>query len=280
MCGRYTIVSDVVTIEKKFNISIKSDFQIEPNYNAAPGQMLPVISNEDTRQLQLFRFGYTPSWSKDGRMTINARVDNKESNPNNDMDYFERGGKPGIYQKPYWRTAIRNQRCVIIADAFYEGPEKEKLSKPYLVHMQNKQRPFAFAGIWDEFEDNNGNLIKGFAILTVPANSLLKAIGHHRSPVIIADHAITSYLQRDLSGITDLLKPYNPKLMNAYPVSPRMKSWKENDKDLVQPIGERIIKEYEHVMTENLKLEGMGDKRRRKREEDNNKPHWGKKLDS
>lgn len=267
MCGRYVIVANRVKIEKKFNLSLKSEIEIEKNYNVAPGQFAPVISNDAPRDLQLFRFGFTPTWAKDNRLTINARVDSKKNNPNDAIDYFDKGGKPGIFQENYWKTAIRSKRCVIIADAFYEGSKEEKLNRPFLVHMRNKQKPFAMAGVWSEFIDKNGIEQKGFAILTVPANAVLQKIGHHRSPVILEDHAINSYLKNDLSGISALLKPYNPNLMNAYPVSPRMKSWKENDIDLIQPIGQRVIKEYEEAFVEKLKLEGMGDNKRKKQDE-------------
>jgi putative SOS response-associated peptidase YedK len=271
MCGRYVIVSDVVTIEKRFNIPLKFDGKIEPNFNAGVGQMLPVIANDEPNRIKLFRFGFTPNWATDRRITINARVDTSNDNPNNEMDYFSRGGKAGIYLAKYWRSSIRSKRCIIIADAFYEGSKEEKLSKPFLVHMRNKKRPFAMAGVYDEFEDNDGSIKQGFAILTVPANEVLAAIGHHRSPVIIPNSAIQNYLNSDLSGITEYLKPYDANLMNAYPVSPTMKNQRLNSKSLIEPIGQRVIKEYDELFMEGLKLEGMGDKKRSRK----SGSHWG-----
>lgn len=279
MCGRYVIVSEVVSIEKQFNISIEANFKIQPSYNVSPGQMAPVILNHNPRKLELARFGYTPSWSDQSRMSINARVDSSEDNPTDDSQYFAKGGKPSIFQHRFWRGAIRNKRCIIIADAFYEGPKKERLSKPYLVYMRNKQRPFAMAGVWDEYEANDGSQQIGFAILTVPPNDLMNQIGHHRSPVILPPSKINQYLTGELSDIGNLLTPYPAKYMNAYPVDAKMKSWKENGKDLVQPIGNPIYQEHDQFMQEKLNLQGMGDHKRKKREKDPFKPKWGKSVD-
>lgn len=258
MCGRYVIVSKVVTIEKKFNISISSDEEVKPNYNLGPGQLGPIITNENPNQLQFGRFGYAPHWSKDSKININARLDSIADNPNNSLDYFEKGVKPGIFQHPFWRSAIRKKRCIIFADAFYEGPRKEKLNKPYLVYLRNKQRPFAMAGVWDEFKDTDGTLKPCFAILTVPANKVLNAIGHHRSPLILAPEHVMDYLNNPLAEIKSLLKPLSHEAMNAYPVSIAMKSGKENHKDLVNPIGQPLFNEKGEIMVQELKLFGMG----------------------
>lgn len=266
MCGRYVITAEVSSIEKRFNLSLKSEIEIIPNYNVGPGQFAPVILNHNPKELILSRFGYTPSWKeKSSRLTINARVDNKDTNPNDDMNYFKRGGSPGIFHHKYWSSAIRNQRCIVIADAFYEGSKEDKLNKPYLVHMRNKQRPFAMAGVWSQFTDKDGVQQSCFAILTVPANKLLHKIGHHRSPVIIPNHLIQNYLLQELRDISSLLVPYDSSFMNAYPVSSRMKNWKENDKSLVNPIGELLVPEFEDKMIEKIKLEGMGDRKNNKR---------------
>ena len=257
MCGRYVIVSNVVTIEKKFNISISSDEEVTKNYNLGPGQVGPIITNDQPHKIQMGRFGYSRSWSEKKSVTINARVDSKEDNPNDSMDYFKKGGKPGIFQHTFWRSAIRKKRCIIFADAFYEGPRKEKLNKPYLVYLRNKQRPFAMAGVWDQFVDSYGIAKPCFAILTVPANKLLNAIGHHRSPLILPPDHVMDYLSSPLSDIKNLFEPFPYKQMNAYRVSNKMKSGKENNKELVNPIGQPILNEKDEIVVQELKLFGM-----------------------
>ena len=165
--------------------------------------------------------------------------------------------------KPAFRYAIRNSRCLVIADAFYEGPEKEKLSKPYLVYLRER-RPFAFAGIFSHWtHKETGEEWKTFAIITTVANELMQKLGHHRSPVILPEGMERRWISNlALSEVTPHLRPYDYRLMNAYPVSPEVKSVKNNSKELVQPTGERLFPEYNVKITNKLKLEGMGRKRK------------------
>ena len=75
-------------------------------------------------------------------------------------------GAMGILQKPMFRQSIRTRRCLVVADAFIEGPQREKLAKPYVVYARDGQRPFALAGIWDEWTDTgSGEIIRSFAII-------------------------------------------------------------------------------------------------------------------
>ena len=70
-------------------------------------------------------------------MFLNARSEG-DHNPDNDPRYT---GAKGIIQKPSFRKAIRSQRCLVLADAFIEGPFDRKLSEPYLVYLKGKERP-------------------------------------------------------------------------------------------------------------------------------------------
>jgi len=40
-----------------------------------------------------------------------------------------------------------------------------------------------------------------------------------------------------------MLEPYNADLMNAYPVSDRVRSWKNNDEELLEPVEETVFPE-------------------------------------
>jgi len=257
MCGRYVTVSEIKVMEKKFNVSSLHPDLFKPNTNVSAGDLGPVITNENPQSLQFFQFGYSPSWAKKQFYMINARSEgdnNKENNP-------QYSGAKGIISKPMFRNSIRKRRCLVIADAFIEGPKKEKLSKPYCVYLREKERPFAFAGIWDEWIDpNSGEVIPNFAIITTGSNKLTQTIGHHRSPVILEESQYQAWLNTalPLSEATTLLEPFPFQKMNAYPISAIIKDPSLNDKELLQPIGERILPEYEYQFYEHLKLEGMG----------------------
>ena len=85
MCGRYILVQKLEQIEKRFNVSAPDGMEWAPSYNLSPGQLAPVIANNNPRQLQLFRFGMTPFWAKKPMYMINARAEgdhNKVDDPN------------------------------------------------------------------------------------------------------------------------------------------------------------------------------------------------------
>ena len=264
MCGRYVIVETVEQIEKRFNVEA-SAVQLKMNYNLSVGQLGPVITNQAPKQLQLFQFGLTPSWSQKQMYLFNAR---SEGDHNKDEDPNYKGGK-GIIEKPSFRKPIRSQRCLVIASAFIEGPKDEGLSKPYLVYLQNHKRPFAMAGIWDTWKKpETGEEVNSFSIITTTANELLQKIGHHRMPVILDQEDEMTWLNSnaELSLITGLLGQYPAKLMNAYPISPEIKSIKNNSKELLQPIGERIFPEFEAKTSTTIELRGFGSGKHRTKE--------------
>ncbi len=265
MCGRYSLISKLKVIEKKFNVDIsevEKDFQL--NVNVSPGEKALVITNKNPEKAQLFTFGFTPQWAKKRMYIINARSEG-DQNKENDPHYT---GAKGIIQKPMFRKAIRSQRCLVIADAFIEGPEKEKLNKPYLVYSKNKKRPFAMAGIWDQWGDKTtGEEFHGFAILTTTPNGLIQKIGHHRSPVLLSPEDENQWLNTDapLHAVTNLLHPFDASDFNAYPISNKIKSSRNKEIDLLKPIGERLISEYEYILYQELELQGMGETTARKR---------------
>ncbi|MFM7216637.1 MAG: SOS response-associated peptidase [Bacteroidota bacterium] len=254
MCGRYVIVSSVETIEKRFNVTAdQAATALKPNYNLGPGALAPVITNVEPNKLQLFTFGLCPSWSKKRMYLFNARSEG-DGNPENSPDY--KGGK-GIISKPSFRKPIRSQRCLVIADAFIEGTKDEGLDKPFVVYLRSG-RPFAMAGIWDTWlNPENGEQVHSFAIVTAPPNSLLQQLPHHRSPVVLRRSDEARWLRAEhLNEVTELLEPYPADDMNAYPISSRIKNPRNNARELLEPIGERLIPEVTTVVKDRLGLEG------------------------
>ena len=188
---------------------------------------------------------------------FNARSEG-DRNKENDPQYT---GAKEIFKKPMFRKSIRSQRCLIIADGFLEGPEKEKLSRPYVVYLKDKVRPFAFAGIWDEWLDKStGEIVKSFAIITTVSNSITQLIGHHRSPVIIPAGSESTWLdpELELGEVLNMLRPYPGEEMNAYPVDAEIRSPRSKGMHLIQPIGQRLSPEQEYEFHEELRLMGMG----------------------
>ncbi len=236
MCGRIIIKKSIQVVEQELNLKPNQDLHDFRGYNIGPGSMAPVLTEE--RSFERMRFGLTPFWSKKNMLLFNARSEG-DANQENDPGY---SGNKGIFKKPAFRKPIRSQRCLIFVNGFLEGPEKEKLSKPFYV-FDEEQDFMALAGIWDDWVHNEtGELIRGFSIITTVSNKVTAAIGHHRSTVIIPPNAYFTWLKAEhLNDISPLLEPYRPDTLNAYPVAPEIKSPKVNDEALLEPIGPAVI---------------------------------------
>ena len=109
MCGRYTIISPAPALAKRFNA--KEAAKPAPNYNAAPSQALPIITNAAPGQIQLVNWGLVPAWSRDpagGPKPINARAET-------------------LAEKPSFRQLLARRRCLVLAGApprsFAEVPD-------------------------------------------------------------------------------------------------------------------------------------------------------------
>jgi putative SOS response-associated peptidase YedK len=258
MCGQYAIVSKIEKIEKSFNVQLKEGLEFESNKIIIPGTKGLVITDKNPRIIQDFIFGFTPTWADKLKYIINARAEgdhNKENSP----DYT--GGK-GIINKPFFRKAIRSQRCLVIADSFIESTGKKELKKSYNVYLKEYVNPIAFAGIWDTWQNKEtGEIHDTFAIITTRPNQLMLKIPHERMPVILKPSMFSRYLstKSPLSDITAMLEPYPAKDMNAYEIATSFYNERNDARKALQPYSQRLDKEYHVKLKQQLKLFGMGE---------------------
>jgi putative SOS response-associated peptidase YedK len=195
-----------------------------PRYNVAPTQPVPVIRQnpkEPVRELSLMRWGLIPSWAKDmsgAAMMINARSETAST-------------------KPAFRDVLKSRRCLIPADGFYEWQKTGKNKQPYCFEV-NEGQLFAFAGLWERWKDGNGNWIKTCSILTTTPNAVTSAV-HDRMPVILDPDCYDLWLDpgmHDMTAVSDMLKPFDARLMRSYPVSSRVNHVANDDSECSTPV--------------------------------------------
>ena len=219
MCGRYTLRTPVEKLAEEFGFDASS-VELPPNYNVAPTQeVAAVLSEGGERRLELLRWGLIPSWADDpgiGSRMINARA---ETAP----------------EKPSFRRAFRERRCLIPADGFYEWKRMNGAKQPFYIRMK-EGRPFAFAGLWEGWKDNGGPEIRSCAILTTRPNALAGEI-HDRMPVILPAGSYDAWLdpEAEKEELVALLAPYPEAEMEAYPVSRFVNSPSNNDPRCIEP---------------------------------------------
>lgn len=214
MCGRFSQAKDLGELYDEFTfIDEPFDDIIQPRYNIAPSQFSPVIINEDEKnKLKMFKWGLVPSWSKDTKMgyrMINARAET-------------------ISEKPSFKKPFKSQRCLVIADGFYEWQKPDKKTKiPYRFIMKDKKL-FAMAGLWEVWE-KEGDPLYTFTIITTSENDLMRPV-HDRMPVILPEGNRQIWLdpESNEAELKELLVPYDSNKMDSYRVSDVVNSWKND----------------------------------------------------
>ena len=203
---------------------VVSDSDLEdlvPRYNIAPSQnILTILQREAQREATFLQWGLIPSWSKEAKGIINARVET-------------------IDEKPSFKDSFERRRCLIPADGFYEWERHGKISQPYYFQMKDGS-PFGFAGIWDRWQSKGGS-ITSCAIITTTANELLAKI-HHRMPVILESNSYDLWLNEDSrsADLKDLLVPLDAQAMTSHAVSYDVNNTKIDEERLLRPVEPNI----------------------------------------
>ena len=207
-----------------------------------------------------------PSWAKEGKIAqklINARAET-------------------VTEKPAFRKCLERQRCLILADGFYEWRREGKVKVPFFIRRRGGL-PFGLAGLWDEWggeqeggEQERGEQEKGergkgergrqggrvrtCTIITTEANALVRTI-HERMPVLLTGEACRAWVDEKVAGreAVGLLGPYAAEEMEMYRVSGRVNSALVEGAELV----ERVREEQERGEQEKgeQKRGGKGKKR-------------------
>lgn len=218
MCGRFTQRADSKRLAKAFGVAEAP--AVEPRYNIAPTQdVLAVLEREDGREAAFFKWGLVPSWAKDASMgarLINARAET-------------------VAEKPAFRQAFKERRCIIPSDGFYEWQRTGGRKQPFFFRMRD-ERPFGFAGLWEHWESEEGEVINSCAILTTEANEVLRPV-HDRMPVILHPEDYRLWLDSDvrkLDLVKEVLRPYPAAEMEGYSVSTSVNSPRNQGAGLVE----------------------------------------------
>lgn len=222
MCGRYSLFAEFRIIEERFGEATFGEEDYEESFNIAPSQMVLSVINDGTKnRLGYLKWGLIPAWAKDpkiGFKMINARAET-------------------AHEKPSFREAFKKRRCLIVADSFYEWKREEGRKIPMRIKMKNDQL-FAMAGLWESWKDENGKLVHTCTILTTEANGLMSSI-HERMPVILKKEDEQSWLNPNVHKVEELrpfLIPLEDGLLEAYEVSDKVNSPKNNARELIEKV--------------------------------------------
>lgn len=218
MCGRYVQRTNPKRLAMAFKVEEVPE--VEPRYNIAPTQnVLSVYESPDGREMTFYRWGLIPSWAKD--VSMGARLINARSET--------------VAEKPAFRQAFKQRRCIIPADGFYEWQKIGGRKQPFFFGMRDES-PFGFAGLWERWEGEGSRVINSCAILTTKANEVLSPV-HDRMPVILHRDDYELWLDTDarkLDLVKEVLRPYPAEMMVGYPVGASINSPRNQGAELIE----------------------------------------------
>lgn len=207
MCGRFALFATENEIVSHFRL--QRGFSMRPRYNIAPSQTIPIILKE-AKQIDFCRWGFIPSWHKAQATSlpagyINARLES-------------------ITEKPTFRFAFQQQRCLIPVSGYYEWRNLLGKKQPYFVHSTNHPL-IAVAGLWSSWQSPQGISMLTCAIVTTQATSALQQL-HERMPVILSPKDYATWLADETNPqiLKDICHFSWCKDLKFYPVSWRMNS--------------------------------------------------------
>lgn len=201
MCGRFMLTAPPEEVRRLFGYEDRPNFPARDDIR--PTEPIAVVVREQgERRFRLVRWGFWPSWVKDPRdfsLLINARAETAA-------------------EKPSFRAAIRNGRCLVPATGFVEWRRDGTRKAPFRV-LPRDRGLVAFAGLTETWSAPDGSEVDTAAILTVDANAVVGAI-HDRMPAVIPPERFAEWLDPATGpeAVRRLLRPAPDDLFELEPV--------------------------------------------------------------
>lgn len=218
MIDRYSLTASASILAERFSVEVPSHYM--PRYNVAPTQLLPVITSSGSSGISWFYWGRPPHFAR------NKNLSEKIINLS-----FET-----LRERPVLKKAMTRNRCIIPADGFYVWKKVgKKTAIPHRV-TEVAHRLFSFAGIWEEFEDEDGSMVHAFTILTVQSNEVLAPL-NERMPAILFNLGESTWLNPNSTDteLTNILKPYPASNLGLYTVSSLINNPLKDHPSLILP---------------------------------------------
>ncbi|MFM8219953.1 MAG: SOS response-associated peptidase [Planctomycetaceae bacterium] len=252
MCGRFTLRTNPADVARLFALFEPPTWM--PRYNIAPGQVVACLqaeSGQSRPRLTWRKWGLVPAWARAGKsaapLLINARGET-------------------VAEKPAFRSAFRQRRCVLLADGFYEWQKLGTRKQPWYITRGDHQ-PFAMAGLWEpaakpDADPRDASGGEGAereesapaetahepaggrpeaegtcAVITTTANELMAPL-HDRMPVILGPSEIAAWLDPHATAeqLLAQLRPCPAADLAAVAVSPLVNHWKNDRVECTQPV--------------------------------------------
>lgn len=211
MCGRLVLTSEYKAMIQSIFDGIDADEWLPPRYNITPAQRVPAILDAALAQLTWLVWGFPPTQPKRPPL-INARAET-------------------AHQLPTFRDAFRSNRCILLADGFYEWKRDPALPRPQPYYFRRVDEGLLLlGGLWRPGAPDT------CVILTTEANRIMQPI-HDRMPVLFTLDAARMWLNPETHPETlrAMLQPCSSETLLCHPVSDRVNRSAGEGPELIQP---------------------------------------------
>ena len=204
MCGRFERHSSLVDFSNVIgNLNQVCSDELPASFNIAPSQQALVVRESVGSPIAVaMKWGLRPSWLKASNATpqINARSET-------------------ACEKPMFRNAIRQHRCLILCDGYFEWQKRSSnFKQPYYIHGSS-HTPFVLAGIWSTSKNLTGEEVSSFVILTTRSDESVSHI-HHRMPLRVETDIQAAWLNPQITEAKDIQQLISAckGLWKSYPI--------------------------------------------------------------
>lgn len=221
MCGRFAITLPNDAMAQLFAAAPSNDLPDVPNFNVCPTTQVHVITSQmEQRRLEAMRWGLIPNWYKkpnDGPLLINARGET-------------------IADKPAFRTACRERRCIMVATGFYEWTKGADGARDPWYITRHDGAPLMFAAVWQDWAGvDTATPIRTCAAVTVAANAAMSAV-HHRMPVVLEQNQVGNWLGEQGKGAATLMRAAPEDTLRWHRVDRAVNSNRASGAQLIEPL--------------------------------------------
>lgn len=217
MCGRYALTLPQDAMVQLFGAVPSNDLPQGPRWNVCPTTQIPVVTSDvGGRRLVAMRWGFVPQWydtPTDGPLLINARAET-------------------VAEKPAFRAACRERRCLIPATGFYEWTKADDGTRlPWYFHAPGDV-PLVFAGIWQTWGTEAQPTC---AIVSCAAGPTMAEV-HHREPVTLAPEDWPLWLGEAGKGAARLMRAAPEGRITRHRVARAVNSNRAEGPELIDPL--------------------------------------------
>lgn len=230
MCFHTSNTKTAKENEKRFDATFDNPEVYNPYYHLAgyDKRFIYIIKQDEYYDIVPSYWGLMPEY-----MNISQRNNWRRSTWNARAET--------IFESNLYGMPIREQRCLILADGFYEPHKVKDKSIPHYIRYKDKGL-FAFAGIYTELDDG----LYTCSIVTVEANDYFSKIhnvkkqGTYRMPLVLDEKDEVEWINPDLreGDVRELLYSFSSKDFEAYPVSIDVNygNRDKNRPDIIEPV--------------------------------------------